>query len=38
MSGAQRIHEPELLIERCKAWQVPVESIQVGRRRSIDDL
>ena len=28
MSGAQRIHDPKLLVERCKAWEVPIESIQ----------
>eukprot|EP01052_Picozoa_sp_SAG31_P016928 SAG31_NODE_1139_length_9713_cov_28.936863_7_plen_695_part_00 len=28
MSGAQRIHDPELLVERVKAWDVPVESVQ----------
>ena len=28
LSGAQRIHDPELLIERAKAWDVPIDSIQ----------
>mmetsp|Transcript_20561 Transcript_20561/g.28929 ORF Transcript_20561/g.28929 Transcript_20561/m.28929 type:complete len:303 (-) Transcript_20561:98-1006(-) len=28
LSGAQRIHEPELLIERAKAWDIPIDSIQ----------
>lgn len=28
MSGAQRVHDPELLLERVKAWDVPVESVQ----------
>ena len=28
VSGAQRIHDPALLVERCNAWGVPVESVQ----------
>ena len=28
VSGAQRIHDVELLIERAKFWNVPIESIQ----------
>lgn len=28
LSGAQRIHEPELLIERAKHWDIPIESIE----------
>eukprot|EP00816_Leptocylindrus_hargravesii_P001914 CAMPEP_0196811848 /NCGR_PEP_ID=MMETSP1362-20130617/20090_1 /TAXON_ID=163516 /ORGANISM="Leptocylindrus danicus, Strain CCMP1856" /LENGTH=608 /DNA_ID=CAMNT_0042187237 /DNA_START=17 /DNA_END=1843 /DNA_ORIENTATION=- len=28
LSGAQRIHEPELLEERAKAWEIPLESIK----------
>lgn len=27
-SGAQRVHDAELLIERCKALEVPVEGIK----------
>lgn len=28
MSGAQRIHDPNLLVERAKACNVPISSIQ----------
>lgn len=28
MSGAQRIHDPVLLVERAKAWEIPIEGIQ----------
>jgi aspartyl-tRNA synthetase len=28
VSGAQRIHEPELLVERAKYWKIPVDTIQ----------
>lgn len=28
VSGAQRVHEVDLLIERANAWNVPIESIQ----------
>ena len=27
-SGAQRIHDPEMLIERAKFWEIPVHTIQ----------
>jgi len=27
-SGAQRVHDPELLVERAKAWDIPIHSIQ----------
>lgn len=28
LSGAQRIHDPELLKERAKAWDIPLDDIQ----------
>lgn len=28
VSGAQRIHNPEMLIERAKFWEIPVHTIQ----------
>lgn len=28
LSGAQRIHEPDLLEERAKAWEIPLEDIK----------
>ena len=28
MSGAQRIHEPDLLEERAKTWEIPLEDIK----------
>ncbi|GAB4822582.1 hypothetical protein N2152v2_009628 [Parachlorella kessleri] len=28
ISGAQRVHDPELLTERAKAWGIPLETIQ----------
>lgn len=28
LSGAQRIHDPELLKERAKAWGIPLEDIE----------
>mmetsp|Transcript_3470 Transcript_3470/g.3284 ORF Transcript_3470/g.3284 Transcript_3470/m.3284 type:complete len:611 (-) Transcript_3470:188-2020(-) len=28
LSGAQRIHEPDLLIERAKHWDIPLDAIQ----------
>jgi hypothetical protein len=28
LSGAQRIHDPELLVERAKAWGIPYDSIR----------
>ena len=27
-SGAQRIHEPEMLVERAKFWEIPIHTIQ----------
>lgn len=28
LSGAQRVHDPDLLIERAKAWDIPLETIE----------
>lgn len=28
LSGAQRVHDPQLLVERAKAWNIPIESLQ----------
>lgn len=28
ISGAQRVHDPELLVERAKAWGIPLETVQ----------
>ena len=27
VSGAQRIHDPELLVERANYWKIPVDTI-----------